>query len=380
MAVASGAYKKALEGDQTPKKVLVKIDRVTKKFDETIAVDDVSLEIKKGEIFALLGGSGSGKSTLLRMLAGFERPTEGRIFLDGVDITDMPPYERPINMMFQSYALFPHMTVAQNIAFGLQQDKIPKAEVEARVAEMLKLVQMSQYAKRKPHQLSGGQRQRVALARSLAKRPKLLLLDEPMGALDKKLRSQMQLELVEIIERVGVTCVMVTHDQEEAMTMAERIAIMHLGWIAQIGSPIDIYETPTSRLVCEFIGNVNIFEGEVIDDAEGHATITCKDLDRNIYVGHGISTSVQDKSVTYAIRPEKLLVTADMPTCEYNWSSGKVHDIAYLGGHSVFYVELPSGKLVQSFVANAERRGQRPTWGDQVYVWWEDDSGVVLRS
>ena len=380
MAVASGAYKKALEGDQTPKQVLVKIDRVTKKFDETIAVDDVSLEIKKGEIFALLGGSGSGKSTLLRMLAGFERPTEGRIYLDGVDITDMPPYERPINMMFQSYALFPHMTVAQNIAFGLQQDKIPKAEVDARVAEMLKLVQMSQYAKRKPHQLSGGQRQRVALARSLAKRPKLLLLDEPMGALDKKLRSQMQLELVEIIERVGVTCVMVTHDQEEAMTMAERIAIMHLGWIAQIGSPIDIYETPTSRLVCEFIGNVNIFEGEVIDDAEGHATITCKDLDRQIYVGHGISTSVQDKSVTYAIRPEKLLVTADQPTCEYNWSSGKVHDIAYLGGHSVFYVELPSGKLVQSFVANAERRGARPTWGDQVYVWWEDDSGVVLRS
>ncbi|MFJ2714413.1 MULTISPECIES: ABC transporter ATP-binding protein [unclassified Pseudomonas] len=380
MAVASGAYKKALEGDQTPKQVLVKIDRVTKKFDETIAVDDVSLEIKKGEIFALLGGSGSGKSTLLRMLAGFERPTEGRIFLDGVDITDMPPYERPINMMFQSYALFPHMTVAQNIAFGLKQDKISSSEVDARVAEMLKLVQMSQYAKRKPHQLSGGQRQRVALARSLAKRPKLLLLDEPMGALDKKLRSQMQLELVEIIERVGVTCVMVTHDQEEAMTMAERIAIMHLGWIAQIGSPIDIYETPTSRLVCEFIGNVNIFEGEVIDDAEGHATITCKDLDRQIYVGHGISTSVQDKSVTYAIRPEKLLVTAEMPTCEYNWSSGKVHDIAYLGGHSVFYVELPSGKLVQSFVANAERRGARPTWGDQVYVWWEDDSGVVLRS
>ncbi|CAI8889776.1 polyamine ABC transporter ATP-binding protein [Pseudomonas sp. fls2-241-R2A-110] len=380
MAVASGAYKKALEGDQTPKQVLVKIDRVTKKFDETIAVDDVSLEIKKGEIFALLGGSGSGKSTLLRMLAGFERPTEGRIFLDGVDITDMPPYERPINMMFQSYALFPHMTVAQNIAFGLKQDKIPSAEVDARVADMLKLVQMTQYAKRKPHQLSGGQRQRVALARSLAKRPKLLLLDEPMGALDKKLRSQMQLELVEIIERVGVTCVMVTHDQEEAMTMAERIAIMHLGWIAQIGSPIDIYETPTSRLVCEFIGNVNIFDGEVIDDAEGHATITCKDLDRQIYVGHGISTSVQDKSVTYAIRPEKLLVTPTMPTCEYNWSSGKVHDIAYLGGHSVFYVELPSGKIVQSFVANAERRGQRPTWGDQVYVYWEDDSGVVLRS
>ncbi|MBF8776203.1 polyamine ABC transporter ATP-binding protein [Pseudomonas fulva] len=380
MAVASGAYKKALEGGQQPKQVLVKIDRVTKKFDETVAVDDVSLEIRKGEIFALLGGSGSGKSTLLRMLAGFERPTEGRIFLDGVDITDMPPYERPINMMFQSYALFPHMTVAQNIAFGLQQDRLPKAEVDARVAEMLKLVHMTQYAKRKPHQLSGGQRQRVALARSLAKRPKLLLLDEPMGALDKKLRSQMQLELVEIIERVGVTCVMVTHDQEEAMTMAQRIAIMHLGWIAQIGSPVDIYETPTSRLVCEFIGNVNLFDAEVIDDAEGHALIASPELERKIYVGHGVSTSVEDKHITYALRPEKMLVTTVQPDFEYNWSRGKIHDIAYLGGHSVFYVKLPSGKVVQSFVANAERQGARPTWDDEVFVWWEDDSGVVLRS
>ncbi|EGH06660.1 spermidine/putrescine ABC transporter ATPase subunit [Pseudomonas savastanoi pv. glycinea str. race 4] len=380
MAVASGAYKKAIEGGQQPKEVLVRIDRVTKKFDETIAVDDVSLQINKGEIFALLGGSGSGKSTLLRMLAGFERPTEGRIYLDGVDITDMPPYDRPINMMFQSYALFPHMTVADNIAFGLKQDKLAKPEIEARVAEMLKLVQMTQYAKRKPHQLSGGQRQRVALARSLAKKPKLLLLDEPMGALDKKLRSQMQLELVEIIERVGVTCVMVTHDQEEAMTMAERIAIMHLGWIAQIGSPIDIYETPTSRLVCEFIGSVNLFEGDVIEDMEAHALIRSPELERNIYVGHGVSTSVEDKHITYALRPEKLLITTEQPGFEYNWSRGKVHDIAYLGGHSVFYVELPGGKLVQSFVANAERQGARPTWGDEVYVWWEDDSGVVLRS
>ena len=380
MAVASSAYKKVLEGSQQPKKVLVKIEKVTKKFDETVAVDDVSLEINQGEIFALLGGSGSGKSTLLRMLAGFERPTEGRIYLDGVDITEMAPYDRPINMMFQSYALFPHMTVAQNIAFGLQQDKMPKAEIQARVAEMLKLVHMTQYARRKPHQLSGGQRQRVALARSLAKRPKLLLLDEPMGALDKKLRSQMQLELVEIIERVGVTCVMVTHDQEEAMTMAQRIAIMHLGWIAQIGSPVDVYETPTSRLVCEFIGSVNLFEGEVVDDAEGHALIASPELERNIYVGHGVSTSVEDKHILYALRPEKLLVTTEQPTDDYNWSHGKVHDIAYLGGHSVFHVQLPSGKIVQSFVANAERQGARPTWGDQVYVWWENDSGVVLRS
>ena len=297
MAIASGAYKKALEGNQQPKEVLVKIDRVTKQFDETLAVDTVSLTINKGEIFALLGGSGSGKSTLLRMLAGFERPTEGRIFLDGQDITDLPPYERPINMMFQSYALFPHMSVAQNIAFGLKQDGLPKAEIDERVAEMLKLVHMTQYAKRKPHQLSGGQRQRVALARSLAKRPKLLLLDEPMGALDKKLRSQMQLELVEIIERVGVTCVMVTHDQEEAMTMAQRIAIMHLGCIEQIGSPMDIYETPASRLVCEFIGNVNLFDGVLVEDVQDHAVIACPQLENPIYIGHGISTRAEDKRI-----------------------------------------------------------------------------------
>ncbi|MGK9066322.1 polyamine ABC transporter ATP-binding protein [Stutzerimonas chloritidismutans] len=383
MAVASSAYKKALTGESQSKQVLLKIDRVTKKFDETVAVDDVSLSIHQGEIFALLGGSGSGKSTLLRMLAGFERPTEGRIFLDGQDITDMPPYERPINMMFQSYALFPHMTVEQNIAFGLKQDGLPKDEVQARVNEMLSLVQMTQYAKRKPHQLSGGQRQRVALARSLAKRPKLLLLDEPMGALDKKLRSQMQLELVQIIERVGVTCVMVTHDQEEAMTMAERIAIMHLGWIAQVGSPMDIYETPASRLVCEFIGNVNLFEGELIEDMGDHAVIASPGLENPIYVGHGISTRAQDKHITYAIRPEKLLIGTELPELErpgYNWAKGVVHDIAYLGGHSVYYIKMPSGGMLQAFMANAERHVKLPTWEEEVFVYWWDDSGVVLQA
>ncbi|MBA1239658.1 polyamine ABC transporter ATP-binding protein [Pseudomonas kunmingensis] len=383
MAVASSAYKKALSGESKNKQVLLKIDRVTKKFDETVAVDDVSLSIHQGEIFALLGGSGSGKSTLLRMLAGFERPTEGRIFLDGQDITDMPPYERPINMMFQSYALFPHMTVEQNIAFGLKQDGLPKQEVEARVKEMLGLVQMTQYAKRKPHQLSGGQRQRVALARSLAKRPKLLLLDEPMGALDKKLRSQMQLELVQIIERVGVTCVMVTHDQEEAMTMAERIAIMHLGWIAQVGSPMDIYETPASRLVCEFIGNVNLFDGELIEDMGDHAVIASPGLENPIYVGHGISTRAEDKQITYAIRPEKLLIGTQLPELErpgYNWAKGVVHDIAYLGGHSVYYIKLPSGGVLQAFMANAERHVKLPTWEEEVFVYWWDDSGVVLQA
>lgn len=383
MAVASSAYKKALTGESKNKQVLLKIDRVTKKFDETVAVDDVSLSIHQGEIFALLGGSGSGKSTLLRMLAGFERPTEGRIFLDGQDITDMPPYERPINMMFQSYALFPHMTVEQNIAFGLKQDGLPKAEVQTRVNEMLGLVQMTQYAKRKPHQLSGGQRQRVALARSLAKRPKLLLLDEPMGALDKKLRSQMQLELVQIIERVGVTCVMVTHDQEEAMTMAERIAIMHLGWIAQVGSPMDIYETPASRLVCEFIGNVNLFDGELIEDVEDHAVIASPGLENPIYVGHGISTRAEDKRITYAIRPEKLLIGTELPELQrpgYNWAKGVVYDIAYLGGHSVYYIQMPSGGILQAFMANTERHVKLPTWEEEVFVYWLDDSGVVLQA
>lgn len=383
MTITSSAYKKALERQSKPKEILVKIDRVSKQFDDTLAVDNVSLTINKGEIFALLGGSGSGKSTLLRMLAGFEKPTEGRIILDGVDITDMAPYDRPINMMFQSYALFPHMSVEQNIAFGLKQDSLPKEEINARVAEMLKLVHMTQYAKRKPHQLSGGQRQRVALARSLAKRPKLLLLDEPMGALDKKLRSQMQLELVEIIERVGVTCVMVTHDQEEAMTMAQRVAIMHLGCIEQIGSPMDIYETPVNRLVCEFIGNVNLFDGMLVEDEQDHATIACVDLLQPIYVGHGISTQAENKKVTYALRPEKLLISTTLPEDlvppDFNWTTGKVYDIAYLGGSSMYHIQLPSGKIVQAFIANAVRHVKRPTWEDEVYLYWEDDSGVVLQ-
>jgi len=383
MALIPGAYKKALANLKKPKDVLMEIQGVSKYFDDTLAVDNINLTINKGEIFALLGGSGSGKSTLLRMLAGFEVPTEGRILLDGVDITQMPPYERPINMMFQSYALFPHMTVEQNIAFGLKQDRLPKDEIKARVAEMLKLVQMTQYAKRKPHQLSGGQRQRVALARSLAKRPKLLLLDEPMGALDKKLRSQMQLELVEIIENVGVTCVMVTHDQEEAMTMAERIAIMHQGWIAQVGSPIDIYETPASRLVCEFVGNVNLFDGEIVEDDTDHATIVCAELERPIYIGHGISSLAEDKRVTFALRPEKLLLSLQKPEDleyeDYNWTQGTVYDIAYLGGHSVYYVELASGTIVQAFMANSERNVKRPTWDDSVYLHWVDDSGVVFQ-
>ncbi|MCH8532924.1 MAG: polyamine ABC transporter ATP-binding protein [Saccharospirillum sp.] len=380
MAVTAGARRQQFQADHDQKKVLLSIRKVTKYFDEELAVDNVQLDILEGEIFALLGASGSGKSTLLRMLAGFEAPTEGKILLDGEDITDQPPYQRQINMMFQSYALFPHMTVEQNLAFGLKQDKLTKDVITERVERMLKLVHMEKYARRKPHQLSGGQRQRVALARSLAKQPKLLLLDEPMGALDKKLRTEMQLEVVDILESVGVTCVMVTHDQEEAMTMADRIAIMDQGFISQVGSPVDVYESPNSRMVAEFIGSVNLFDGRIIEDQEDHMVLQCADLDCPIYIGHGVTSGVDERNMLFALRPEKTLMTREQPEGEFNWSSGVVHDIAYLGGHTVYYVRLPSGKVVQSTLVNTERRAERPTWDDPVYVHWAGDSGVVLRS
>ncbi|WP_409524424.1 polyamine ABC transporter ATP-binding protein [Nitrincola sp. MINF-07-Sa-05] len=377
MAEAASEIKKPTAKPATAE-VLLRIEGVSKQFDETLAVDNVSLDIPRGEIFALLGGSGSGKSTLLRMLAGFEKPTQGRILLDGRDITDLPPYERPINMMFQSYALFPHMSVEQNIAFGLKQDRMSKSEISERVAEMLKLVKMETFAKRKPMQLSGGQRQRVALARSLAKRPKLLLLDEPMGALDKKLKTQMQLEVVDILEKVGVTCVLVTHDQEEAMTMAGRIAIMSDGWIAQVGSPMDIYESPNSRMIAEFIGSVNMFEAQITEDEADSCTLMSDALSTPVFISHGISTAAQDRKVWLAIRPEKTLITREQPPEPHNWSSGVIHDIAYLGGVSVYYVRLESGMIVQASMANIERRGDRPTWEDKVYISWESTSPVVL--
>ncbi len=358
---------------------LMEIRRVSKRFDGVLAVDDVSLSIRRGEIFALLGGSGSGKSTLLRILAGFEKPSEGQVVLDGEDITAMPPYERPINMMFQSYALFPHMTVAQNIAFGLKQDKLPRREIDERVAEMLKLVHMEAYARRKPHQLSGGQRQRVALARSLAKRPKLLLLDEPMGALDKKLRTEMQLEVVRILERVGVTCIMVTHDQEEAMTMADRVAIMADGWIAQVGTPMDVYESPANRMVAEFVGTVNLFEGEIVVDEADHCVIDSPALGRSIRIDHGVSTQADERRVWVAVRPEKTWLTRERPAGEDNWAAGTVEDIAYLGGFSVYYVRIDSGLLVKASMANTERRGDRPRWDEPVYIHWDAHSAIVLH-
>lgn len=357
---------------------LLEIRNLSKTFDGQLAVDDVNLTIYKGEIFALLGASGCGKSTLLRMLAGFEMPTSGQIVLDGQDLAHVPPYQRPINMMFQSYALFPHMSVEQNIAFGLKQDRLSRGEISQRVEEMLSLVHMQEYAKRKPHQLSGGQRQRVALARSLAKRPKLLLLDEPMGALDKKLRERMQLEVADILERVGVTCVMVTHDQEEAMTMAGRIAIMNRGKFVQIGEPEEIYEHPNSRYSAEFIGSVNVFDGilkEQLDDAlliQSLGLLNPLKVDLDAAVVEGVPVQI-------ALRPEKILLCEEPPEDGCNYATGEVVHIAYLGDLSIYHVKLLSGQMISAQLQNGHRfRKGMPTWGDQIKLCWDADSCVVL--
>ena len=352
------------------------IQDVVKDFGGYKAVNQVSLDIAKGEIFALLGSSGCGKTTLLRMLAGFESPTSGRIVLNGQDMAGLPPYERPINMMFQSYALFPHLTVWQNIAFGLQRDKLPKDQVAARVDAMLKLVQLGKFAQRKPHQLSGGQQQRVALARSLAKQPQMLLLDEPLGALDKKLREETQIELVNIIEQVGVTCVMVTHDQEEAMTMASRIAIMSEGRFLQVGAPADIYETPATKFVADFIGNVNLMPGTVEVDEADHVVIGSPDCKH--YVGHGI-TGTHGMPVTVALRPEKIHVSRQKPADDFNTAHGTIKELSYFGSFTVYHVELASGARLKISQANTARhKDDELTWGDTVWAHWSRSAHVVL--
>jgi putrescine transport system ATP-binding protein len=356
----------------------LRIERVTKKFGDFIAVDNVSLNIYKKELFCLLGGSGCGKTTLLRMLAGFEEPTSGKIFIDGVDMTDIPSYERPVNMMFQSYALFPHMTVEQNVAFGLKQDGVSKQEIAERVTDMLNLVKLEQFARRKPHQLSGGQRQRVALARSLVKRPKLLLLDEPLAALDKKLREHTQFELVSLQEQLGVTFVVVTHDQEEAMTLATRIGVMNAGEIVQIGTPKDVYEYPKSKFVAEFIGNVNMFEGRLVEDEPDHVRIESRELDSAIFVDHGVS-SAPDAIVWAAIRPEKITLSIEKPPQHDNLARGVVKEIAYMGDMSVYLVKLDSGKVVRVTQPNVYRHADDlVTWDQSVYLHWHSSSPVVL--
>jgi putrescine transport system ATP-binding protein len=376
MATPGGAIKPAPWNDSSAKPY-VRVERVTKSFGDFKAVDDVSLSIYKGEIFCLLGASGCGKTTLLRMLGGFEIPTSGRIFIDGQDMTGVPPYERPVNMMFQSYALFPHMTVEQNVAFGLKQDRVPKGEIAERVSTMLDLVKLGGFAQRKPHQLSGGQRQRVALARSLVKRPKLLLLDEPLGALDKKLREHTQFELISIQDKLGVTFVVVTHDQEEAMTLASRIGVMNHGEIVQAGTPSEIYEFPSSKFVADFVGSVNIFEGKLIEDEPEYVRIGSEELGGTIYVSHGISAA-PGAVVWAAVRPEKIFMSTAPPEGTDNVVRGSVQDIAYLGDLSIYLVKLPTGKVVRVTQPNTSRHAEAITWDQQVYLAWDATSPVVV--
>ncbi|MBN9258671.1 MULTISPECIES: ABC transporter ATP-binding protein [unclassified Mesorhizobium] len=357
-------------------KPYIQFENVTKKFGDFTAVNNLSLTIFEREFFALLGASGCGKSTLLRMLAGFEEPTAGRIMLDGQDLRGIPPYRRPVNMMFQSYALFPHMSVEKNIAFGLKQEGMPSADIQKRVAEMLRLVKLEQFAKRKPHQLSGGQRQRVALARSVAKRPKVLLLDEPLGALDKKLREETQFELMDLQQELGLTFVVVTHDQEEAMTMADRIAIMDKGEVMQVATPAEIYEAPTSRFVAHFVGNVNMFEGKVADRTAGTARITGAS-GAQIVVDNGDAKPGSD--IVFAIRPEKIKVSSKKPAEGVNALEGEVYDIAYLGDMTVYHVKLDDGQIVRASALNAARISEDPlTWNDRAWVSFRPDAGVVL--
>ncbi|HEY1075597.1 MAG TPA: ABC transporter ATP-binding protein, partial [Fontimonas sp.] len=357
----------------------VRIEGVTKTFGKLYACDDISLDIYRGEFFALLGGSGSGKSTLLRILAGFEKPDRGRLLIDGVDVTDLPPYQRPVNMMFQSYALFPHMTVAQNIAFGLKQDKLARGEIRDRVQQMLELVQMPQLGERKPDQLSGGQRQRVALARALAKQPKLLLLDEPLGALDKRLRERTQFELVNIQERIGTTFIMVTHDQEEAMTMSSRIAVMDAGRIAQLSTPAALYEYPASKFVAEFIGGINLFEGRVLahDEATGLAQVQCDKLGATLLARHADPIAV-GTAVNVAVRPEKIDVHEQAPQAD-NVVSGKVRDIAYLGDVSIYHVQTAAGASVSVQETHVERSSApHYEWDTSLWLSWPAAAAVVL--
>ena len=360
-------------------KPYVMIENVNKNFGPTVAVKNLSLSIYRGELFALLGGSGCGKSTLLRILAGLEKPSSGRIVIDDVDITDLPPYKRPVSMMFQSYALFPHMTAQENISFGLKQENLSKNQISERVDEVLDLVQLRKYRDRKPEQLSGGQKQRVALARSLAKRPKLLLLDEPLGALDKKLREKTQFELVNIQERVGITFVVVTHDQEEAMTMSSRIGIMDEGQIRQIGKPHEIYEFPHSRFVAEFIGSMNMFEGVVVEDEPDHVVIESSEAGCELYVTHAASMPV-GANVTVALRPEKIMIsTVPNPKLGRNCTKGIVREIGYLGDISIYHVQLESGKIIQASLPNLLRLSERDVkWDDEVYLIWRAENGIIL--
>ncbi|HKF73355.1 MAG TPA: ABC transporter ATP-binding protein [Stellaceae bacterium] len=356
----------------------VRLEGVAKRFGATAAVDDVSLSIERGAFFALLGPSGCGKTTLLRMLAGFEVPDRGRILIDGADVAGVPPYARPTNMMFQSYALFPHMSAAENVGFGLRQERLPRAAIDARVAAMLDLVQLRHLAQRRPHQLSGGERQRVALARALAKEPKLLLLDEPLAALDRKLREETRLELVRIQHRVGITFLVVTHDQEEAMGMASRMAVMSKGHVVQVGTPADIYERPSCRFVADFIGGVNLFEGRVVETRADGVAIDCAELDQRLVVaGGGVAIG---STVAIAVRPERIELSA-APSALPNRLAGRVADISYRGEASSVNVALATGRLVRVTLPNVGRTDEpRLAPGIAVWLGWAPEAGVLLTS
>ena len=367
--------------EDTAAKPFIRIENVTKKFNDFVAVNNVSLDIYKGELFALLGGSGCGKTTLLRMLSGFESPTEGRVWIDGQDMTSVPPYERPVNMMFQSYALFPHMTVEKNVGYGLKHENLTDAQRKDRVKQMLDLVQLTQFSGRKPHQLSGGQRQRVALARALARQPKVLLLDEPLGALDKKLREHTQFEIMNIQEKTGITFVVVTHDQEEAMTLSTRIAVMDKGVIRQTGTPTEIYEFPKTKFVADFIGSINQFEGLVKSVTKDKAIIACADWAGDIIADRDSSIEANQK-VFVAVRPEKISINRKQPAKGLNAVEGKVLDLGYFGKDSLYRVKLPSSALVRVNRVNDQRGGESARvaqWEDKVWLSFEPSAAILLK-
>jgi putrescine transport system ATP-binding protein len=359
----------------------LRIVDVSKKFGEVTVVDRLSLSVRRKEFFALLGSSGCGKSTLLRIMAGLETPSSGRVILDGQDITDLPAHRRPVNMMFQSYALFPHMNVSANVAYGLKREGVARPEREERVREVLELVQMGTYASHMPSQLSGGQQQRVALARSLVKSPKLLLLDEPMSALDKKIRQKTQFELGTILQKVGVTCVMVTHDQEEAMTMADRLAVMSEGAIVQLGTPENVYEAPSTRFAAEFIGSTNVFTGTLAQD--GGSALHCGELEQPLELGFAMANARQGHAVQVSIRPERIrlsLPASDAQAPANNSALGVVEQIGYMGSYTLYYLRLPSGRVVMVHVPREilVAFDHEPDYGDILQLRWSVRSLVVL--
>lgn len=369
---------------------IIHFENVSKRFGKVVAVDNVNLQIQEGEFFALLGPSGCGKTTLLRMLAGFETPTEGRILIDGKDVAHLPPNKRPVNMVFQSYAVFPHMSVEDNVGYGLKMDGVPGDERKKRVTEALELVKLGGYGDRMPDQLSGGQRQRVALARALVKRPRVLLLDEPLSALDAKLRDQMRSELTQLQEKVGITFIMVTHDQDEALATATRCAVMHRGVLTQVATPADLYEFPNSRFVADFIGSVNLFEGVLEVDEPGHAIVKSPELEAPVYLDHGV-TGARGTTVWVALRPEKIemhkrangaapMKMEDAPQGS-NVIPGVVKDIVYLGSETIFEVEIAGGRRVKTFRSNLTRYDQEDfTWDEPVWLAWHACSPAVLLS